>query len=243
MKKYAVIVAGGMGMRMGAAVPKQFLLLRERPVVGYTLETFLKAYDDLRIVLVVPAEHRELAEKVIGDLAESTRVEVVIGGSTRFHSVRNGLEFIRKEIGLKLVPKDGVEVVVGAGSDVIVAVHDGVRCLVSLDLIRRCFDQAAKLGSAVPVVDCRDSVRLVDGEGGSKPIDRSRIKMVQTPQTFRGDLLVGAYMVDHQEAFTDEATVVEVSGQMVHLIEGEENNIKITTPEDMVFAEVLLGKA
>ena len=115
-----------------------------------------------------------------------------------------------------------------------------MRCLVSEDLIRRCYDQAVELGSAVPVVDCRDSVRLVEDEGRSKPIDRSRIKLVQTPQTFRGDILLGAYTLDHQEAFTDEATVVEVAGHTVQLIEGEFTNIKITTPEDMDLAEHLL---
>ena len=126
------------------------------------------------------------------------------------------------------------------GQDMVIWVHDGVRCLITADLIRRCYEQAVKLGSAVPVVDCRDSVRLVEDEGRSKPIDRSRIKLVQTPQTFRGDILLGAYMLDHQEAFTDEATVVEVAGHEVHLIEGELTNIKITTPEDMVIAEQLL---
>jgi 2-C-methyl-D-erythritol 4-phosphate cytidylyltransferase len=124
----------------------------------------------------------------------------------------------------------------------VIWVHDGVRCLISADLIRRCYEQAVAVGSAVPVTDCRDSVRLVEDEGRSKPIDRSRIKLVQTPQTFRGDILLGAYMLDHQEAFTDEATVVEVSGHSVQLIEGEFTNIKITTPEDMVFAEGLLGR-
>jgi len=97
-------------------------------------------------------------------------------------------------------------------------------------------------GSAVPVIDCRDSVRLVEDEGRSKPIDRSRIKLVQTPQTFRGDILMGAYMMDHPEDFTDEATVVEIAGHEVRLIEGEETNIKITTPADMTIAEQLLGR-
>jgi 2-C-methyl-D-erythritol 4-phosphate cytidylyltransferase len=130
----------------------------------------------------------------------------------------------------------------GDGKEAIIFVHDGVRCLVSAELIRRCYEQAVELGSAVPVVDCRDSVRLVEDGGGSKPIDRSRIKLVQTPQTFKGETLLGAYMIDHQEDFTDEATVVEIAGHQVRLIEGEEMNIKITTPTDMEIAEVLLGR-
>lgn len=117
----------------------------------------------------------------------------------------------------------------------IIFVHDGVRCLVSKELIQRCYEQAVQLGSAIPVIDCPDSVRLAE-DVGSKPIDRSRIKLVQTPQTFRSDILLPAYMQDHQEAFTDEATVIEEAGHPVHLIEGERTNIKITTPEDLVMA-------
>jgi 2-C-methyl-D-erythritol 4-phosphate cytidylyltransferase len=232
MKKFAVVVAGGTGMRMGTTTPKQFLLLREHPVLWYTLETFLEAFEDLRIVLVVPAGHRDTAKDVVMTLEGGGRIELAIGGDTRFHSVRNGLEWIRRELGGDAAGE--------AGREAIIWVHDGVRCLVSGDLIRRCYDQAVELGSAVPVVDCGDSVRLVEEEGRSKPIDRTRIKLVQTPQTFRADILLQAYMMDHQEAFTDEATVVEVAGHEVHLIEGELMNIKITTPEDMVIAEQLL---
>lgn len=228
MKKFAVIVAGGMGVRMGGTVPKQFLMLKGRPVLWYTLETFVMADPDIRIVLVVPAGHRETAAALVAGLPGGGRIVLVDGGDTRFHSVRNGLECIKGEA--------------GDGKEAIIFVHDGVRCLVSKDLIRRCYEQAVELGSAVPVVDCRDSVRLVEDGGGSKPIDRSRIKLVQTPQTFRGDILLEAYTIDQQEDFTDEATVVEIAGHAVRLIEGEEMNMKITTPADMQIAEVLLGR-
>lgn len=242
MKKFAVIVAGGMGVRMGSAVPKQFLLLHEHPVLWYTLETFLSADGDLRIVLVVPAGHRESASALVTGLAGAERIVLVDGGDSRFHSVRNGLEWIRREGGETSgeIGRERAETSGEVGRETIIFVHDGVRCLVSADLIRRCYEQAVQVGSAVPVVDCRDSVRLVEDEGRSKPIDRSRIKLVQTPQTFRGDILLGAYMLDHQEDFTDEATVVEIAGHEVRLIEGEETNIKITTPADMAIAEVLL---
>ena len=216
MKKYAIIVAGGAGVRMGTTVPKQFLLLDGRPVLLYTLETFLGVDSELEIVLVIAEAHLETARELIRGLAGVERIRLASGGDTRFHSVRNGLEKIKEE-------------------QSIIFVHDGVRCLVSKELIQRCYEQAVKLGSAIPVIDSLDSVRLV-GDVDSKPIDRSRIKMVQTPQTFRSDILLPAYMQDHQEAFTDEATVIEEAGHPVYLIEGERTNIKITTPEDLVMA-------
>jgi len=241
MKKFAVIVAGGIGVRMGGAVPKQFLMLREHPVLWYTLQTFLAAYEDLQIVLVIPEAHLGVAKELVASLAGAERIVLVPGGDTRFHSVRNGLEWIRREVAGSV--DAGVTAAAGVvGRETIIFVHDGVRCLVSADLIRRCYEQAAESGSAVPAVECPDSVRLVEDEGRSKPIDRSRIKLVQTPQTFRGDILLGAYMMDHSEAFTDEATVVEVAGHQVRLIEGEETNMKITTPTDMFIAEQMLGR-
>jgi 2-C-methyl-D-erythritol 4-phosphate cytidylyltransferase len=250
MKKYAVIVAGGAGVRMGTEVPKQFLLLQGKAVLWWTLETWLGVYDDLEIILVVPEAYLESAKVLVNGFGGGSgsavgdevgagdgrvgeegrgvadagrRIRVVSGGDTRFHSVRNGLALI-------------------AEKNAIIFVHDGVRCLVSAALIQRCYEQALQLGSAIPVIDCRDSVRLAEDEGRSKPIDRSRIKLVQTPQTFKGEILLPAYTQDHQESFTDEATVVEVSGQAVYLIDGEMTNIKITTPMDMAIAEVLLGR-
>ena len=216
MKKYAIIVAGGAGVRMGTTVPKQFLLLHGRAVLWYTLRTFLSADSDMQVVLVVPEAHLETAVELIKGLAGVERIRLACGGDSRFHSVRNGLEKIK-------------------GEESVIFVHDGVRCLVSKELIQRCYEQAVQLGSAIPVIDCPDSVRLAE-EVGSKPIDRRRIKLVQTPQTFRSDILLPAYMQDHQEAFTDEATVIEEAGHPVYLIEGERTNIKITTPEDLVMA-------
>src|ERR1700761_8016101 len=163
MNKYAVIVAGGAGVRMGSTVPKQFLELCGKPVLWHTLNTFLAAYEDLSVILVVPAEHQETAEQLLQELPGADRIRLVTGGNTRFHSVQNGLRLTRENS--------------------VIAVHDGVRCLASVDLIRQCFEQAAAQGSAIPVVECRDSVRLTEEEG-SKPIDRSRIRLVQTPQTF-----------------------------------------------------------
>jgi 2-C-methyl-D-erythritol 4-phosphate cytidylyltransferase len=230
MKKYAVIVAGGAGVRMRTGMAKQFMLLQGKAVLWWTLETWLGVYDDLEIILVVPAVYMESAKVLVdgfeggGRFADAgRRIRVVSGGDTRFHSVRNGLALIGEK-------------------DAIIFVHDGVRCLVSAVLIQRCYEQALQSGSAIPVIDCRDSVRLAEDEGRSKPIDRSRIKLVQTPQTFKGEILLPAYAQDHQESFTDEATVVEESGQAVCLIEGEVTNIKITVPGDIVYANYILGE-
>jgi 2-C-methyl-D-erythritol 4-phosphate cytidylyltransferase len=181
----------------------------------------LAAYTDLPAIVVVPAAHREAAEAVVRMVAAPQRVRLVEGGETRFHSVYNGLQ--------------GVE------RDSVVGVHDGVRCLASVELVRRCFEQAARLGSAIPVVDCKDSVRWIEGEG-SRPLDRARVKLVQTPQTFLSGLLLDAFAVAGNGAgFTDEATVVEAAGQVVHLVEGEASNIKITLPADLLFAERVIG--
>jgi len=220
MKKYAVIVAGGSGSRMGAPVPKQFLLLRGRPVLWYTLEVFLGAYADLEIILVVPGAFMEEARIVADETQSPRRIRLVSGGGTRFHSVQNGLELVQEES--------------------VVFVHDGVRCLVSGALVKRCYEQAMASGSAVPVVNSRDSVRLVTPEG-HEAIDRDRVKLVQTPQTFLSKILLPSYSVEYRDEFTDEATVVEAAGHSVCLVEGEVNNIKITTPADLLVAERLLG--
>ena len=206
---------------MGAPVPKQFLLLQGRPVLWYSLNTFLSAYDDLTVILVVAPGYRKEAEAIVASVDGGVRVRLADGGETRFSSVKNGLGSVEK------------------GS--IVAVHDGVRCLASVGLVRRCFEEAARTGSAIPVVDSKDSIRWIDGDK-SKPLDRDRIKLVQTPQTFASELLLMAFEGRDGTGFTDEATVVEAAGHVVHLVEGEVNNIKITTPADLVLAEELLKR-
>lgn len=221
MKKYAVIVAGGTGSRMGTSLPKQFLLLQGRPVLWYTLNTFLSAYEDLQVILVVPAGHREATRSLVDTTMAPPRVRMVDGGPTRFESVRNGLGLVEGEA--------------------VVFVHDGVRCLVSEALIHRCYEQTLRCGSAIPVVTSKDSVRLLFEEGeGNAAIDRSRVKLVQTPQTFLSQLLVPAYRAAYDASFTDEATVVEAAGSQVELIEGEPANIKITTPIDLAIADKIL---
>ncbi len=219
MKKTAVIVAGGSGSRMNSNLPKQFLLLKSKPVLYYTLNTFLQAYDDLNIILVLPEEYIAAGQEIIDAFFDYNRIKITEGGRTRFHSVQNGLALIEEEC--------------------IVFVHDGVRCLLSVDLVHRCFDAAMEFGSAIPVVDCKDSVRIVKDDN-SEVLDRDRIKLVQTPQTFHSKILLPAFKIDFKDKFTDEATVMEAFGLKVHLIAGEENNIKITKPTDLIIAEQLL---
>ena len=221
MKKYAIIVAGGTGTRMGSAIPKQFLLLHDKPVLYYTLKAFLEAFDDLKIILVFPEEYQDIGKEIIDAYFDYSRIQVTFGGETRFHSVQNGLRLVNEEA--------------------IVFVHDAVRCLVSIDLIHRCYENTLHMGSAVPVIRSKDSVRLLNEEDNdNEVIDRNLVVLVQTPQTFHSKILIPAFQIDYKEKFTDEATVVESFGLKISLVEGEENNIKITRPVDLLIAEALL---
>ena len=220
MKKIAVIVAGGNGSRMNAALPKQFLMLRSKPVLYYTIDTFLRAYIDLDVIVVLPADHLEAGKKMVDEYFSNSSVQLTTGGQTRFHSVQNGLQLISEES--------------------IVFVHDGVRCLLSTNLIQRCYDAAVEFGTAIPAIDSKDSIRVLS-HTGNESLERSTVKLVQTPQTFHSKILIPAFNIEYRDTFTDEATVVEASGVKVHLVEGEENNIKITKPVDLVIAEQLIG--
>lgn len=206
-------------MRMGASVPKQFLPLLGMPVMCYAIQAFARAIRNIRIILVVPAEQINSAQTVIRSYLSGLEVTTVTGGETRFHSVQNGL---------KHVQNDGV-----------VFVHDGVRPLVTLDLIQRCYEQAMEKGSAIPAVPVNDSMRLIDGQL-STPVNREYLRIVQTPQTFLTEVLLPAFAQEYSPAFTDEATVVEANGGTVSLIDGSRDNIKVTTREDMAIAETLL---
>jgi 2-C-methyl-D-erythritol 4-phosphate cytidylyltransferase len=220
MKKNAVIVAGGNGLRMGAFIPKQFLLLKGKPLLWHTLNTFLNAYDDMQVILVLPEEHIERGEAIVNELENSGRVVITKGGATRYHSVQNGL---------KLVAENSI-----------VFVHDGVRCLISKDLIQRCYEQALKKGSAIPEVAATDSIRIATDDNNSIVADRTKVRIIQTPQTFKSEIIVPAFNQTYNDAFTDEATVVEAFGTAIFLVEGDYNNIKVTRPVDLVIAEKIL---
>ncbi len=219
MKKVAVVVAGGTGSRMNSIIPKQFLLIKGKPVLYYTLYTFLQSYNDLTVILVLPEEHIAAGQEIIDAFFDYKRIQITAGGRTRFHSVQNGLELLTEEC--------------------MVFVHDGVRCLLTKNLIKRCYEAALEFGSAIPITECKDSVRLIRGDD-NEAFDRGKVKLVQTPQTFHSKILLPAFKIDYKDKFTDEATVVEAFGLKVHLVEGEEGNIKITKPMDIFIAEQLL---
>lgn len=219
MKKYAVIVAGGKGVRMGSAVPKQFLPLNGQPILYHTIKAFIDAYAGIHLVLVLPQDQLSYAQMVLQSFPDRVDMTIVAGGETRYHSVQNGLKVVE--------------------GNCIVFVHDGVRPLATPALIQRCYEQAADKGSAIPAIPVADSMRIIEDED-SRPIDREQMRIVQTPQTFRSEIILPAFEQEYQISFTDEATVVEAYGDVVYLVEGERSNIKVTTPEDMIIAEALL---
>jgi 2-C-methyl-D-erythritol 4-phosphate cytidylyltransferase len=219
MKKFAVIVAGGSGQRMGVAKPKQFLFLQNKPVLWYTITAFLQAFADIEIIVVVPEEYIFLGEELKRVFHEKERINIIAGGDTRFHSVKKGLALTEP------------------GS--VIFVHDGVRCLVTPQLIKNCLEQAIKKGSAIPAIAATDSIRIIQKDK-HVVADRNHVRIIQTPQTFLADIILPAFENEYQPAFTDEATVVEAMGKEVFLIEGEYQNIKITRPVDLVIAEKIL---
>ena len=220
MLKYAVIVAGGSGNRMSSSIPKQFLPLGGKPVLSHTLEVFLSAYHDLKLIVVLPEKHLHHGKSIV-DSISSDRIEVVTGGTTRFHSVKNGLRLVQ--------------------DNSIVFVHDAVRCLVTSSLIHRCFEAALENGNAIPAIPLSDTVRM-ETDHGAIVVDRSKLQIIQTPQTFFSNLLLKAFEQEYDNAFTDEATVAEKFGIKIHLIPGEDENIKLTRPIDMQIAENILAK-
>ena len=224
MKRYAVIVAGGRGVRMGAAVPKQFLDLAGEPVLRRTVECFLRFDPSMELILVLPSAHRDWWRDYCRRTGFLERYSMVSGGITRFHSVQNALKYV-----------DG---------DGIVAVHDGVRPLLRRELLERLFREAEVSDAVVPAVPMADSVRRVSEEGGrqaSVPVDRDGLVRVQTPQVFRASVLKAAYNQPFSTLFTDDASVVEASGVAVKVIPGDRINLKITTPEDLSLAEGLFS--
>lgn len=219
VRKYVIIVAGGSGSRMKSDVPKQFMLLAGMPVLMHTINAFYKFSSEINIIVVLP-EAEIITWKVLCEKYSFIVPHIIQeGGNSRFQSVKNGLEKI--------------------GNDGLVAVHDGVRPLVSQEVIEKSFETAAKEASAVTAVTLKESIRFIEGKG-SKAMDRSNYQLIQTPQTFKVELLKKSYGVEESEMFTDDASVVEATGHAITLIAGNYENIKITTPEDLVIAECLL---
>ena len=216
MKKYIIIVAGGKGLRMGGEIPKQFLPIGGKPVLMRTMEAF-HAYDaEIQIVLVLPVAQQAYWKELCDQYAFTLPYRLADGGETRFHSVKNGLDTI---------PTD---------EEALVGVHDGVRPFVSAEGIARCYAEAARVGAVVPVTDVVETVRHLEDGGGSTTVNRDEYKLVQTPQVFSLALLKKAYAQPYIPAFTDDASVVEALGHEVTLVQGNRENIKITTPFDLV---------
>lgn len=219
---YVIIVAGGSGRRMGGDVPKQFLPVGGKPVLMRTIERFAAADSSLNIILVLPAAHREWWHELCRDYSFDVAHTVVDGGATRYESSQRGIAFIPATVrGL-------------------VAIHDGVRPFVSAATIGRCFSAARLTGAAIPVLPLTDSLRRLDGGGGSHNVARSDYRVVQTPQVFDIGVARRAFEAAYDSAFTDDASVVEASGHAVTMVDGNRENIKLTTPFDLIVAEALL---
>lgn len=230
IKKYAIIVAGGRGSRMQAGLPKQFISIGGKPMLMHTIQRFAEyipakisgsSPTGVTILVVLPEQEFPTWHRLCREHHFNIPVQLVAGGQTRFQSVRNGLRAI--------------------GGDGLVAIHDGVRPFVSAQVIERSFQVAAAKGSAITTVPLKDSVRQVEGES-SRSVDRSLFRLIQTPQTFQLSLIRKAFQQDELPDFTDDASVAERAGFPIHLIEGSYENLKITTPEDLVWAEALLKK-
>ncbi len=222
LKSFAIIVAGGSGARMQSAIPKQFLLLKGKPVLMHTIEAFYHSAIQPQIILVLHPDFHPAWEHLCREHNFKVPHQLVNGGSTRFHSVKNGLD---------IIPDD---------TDAVIAVHDAVRPLTSDRIINESYKYAAEYGNAITAVKSRDSVRQLKNNI-SRSLLREEVYLVQTPQTFQSSQIKKAYLQRYNAKFTDDASVVEETGITIHLIEGSYQNIKITFPEDIAIAECLLG--
>jgi 2-C-methyl-D-erythritol 4-phosphate cytidylyltransferase len=218
-EKIVIIVAGGKGERMQTEIPKQFLEIKGKPILMHTIDQFRIYNSDIQLIIVLPVTQIEFWKDLCKKHNFKVPHEIIVGGSTRFESVKNGLKAVK-------IPA-------------LVAVHDGVRPLVSIDTIARCFDEAEKNGAAIPVIELVDSIRQVT-KNGNQSVDRNNFKLVQTPQIFDGELLKKAYQQEYSAFFTDDASVVESLGVTIKLVEGNRNNIKITNEFDLKLAEAYL---
>jgi 2-C-methyl-D-erythritol 4-phosphate cytidylyltransferase len=219
MKKFVIIVAGGSGSRMKSDLPKQFLELGGKPVLMHTIQVFFDFDPECELILVLPAAQQEVWAELCLKNAFSLPHQVVFGGETRFHSVQNGL---------KLIQGEGI-----------VFIHDGVRPMVSQETLGRCCEMAIKDGNAIPVLLVTESLRKLEGTQNVS-VNRSLYFSVQTPQTFRSEVILKAYLQVYNPEFTDDASLVEKAGFAINLVEGNRENIKITTPTDLIIAEAFL---
>lgn len=218
MRQYVIIVAGGSGTRMGSSVPKQFLEVTGRPILMHTVQRFFDFDSDISIIVVLPAEQIDFWERLCQQHNFIIPHTIVTGGETRFHSVLNGLQY--------------------TDENSLIAVHDGVRPFVSRETLEKGFRLAMEKGTAIPVIQPPESIRIIESNR-SKSIDRNTIRLVQTPQIFSGKILYKSYEQQYASFFTDDASVVEKAGFPIYLYDGNRENIKITTPDDLIYAEAL----
>ncbi len=221
MKKFALIVAGGSGSRMKNDVPKQFLEINNRPILMHTFDAFLRYDTQIEFIVVLPENQIESWKSLCEKYKFGLKHKIAFGGATRFDSVKNGLDLIE--------------------SEGIVFIHDGVRPLVSIKTLENCFETALEKGNSLPVISVSESIRIAE-ESGSRAVDRSKYFLVQTPQTFTTQLIKKAYQQALTNIFTDDATVLENIGETIHLVDGNRENIKITYPEDLIYAEIFLSR-
>jgi 2-C-methyl-D-erythritol 4-phosphate cytidylyltransferase len=221
MQKYTIIVAGGSGSRMKSTLPKQFIELCGKPILMHTIETFYLFDPSMQLIVVLPPEQFEFWQELCHLHQFTIGHQIVAGGQTRFHSVKNGLSAIT--------------------GDALVAIHDGVRPLVSHDTIARCFEAAALYGNAIPCIAVHETVREVS-ETENQMTDRSRLRLIQTPQVFKSSLIVEAFNQTYNPAFTDDASVLESKGGKIILVNGNRENIKVTERFDLIVAEAVMRK-
>ena len=220
MTDYVIIVAGGKGLRMGTDIPKQFLPIGGKPVLMRTLERFREYSADLNIILVLPKAQQAYWQELCKEYDFNVEYLLADGGETRFHSVQHGLA---------LIPDD---------AEGVVGVHDGVRPFPSIEVIRRCYEEAREKGAVIPVIPVVETVRHIK-DGTSMTVPRDEYRLVQTPQTCSIQLLKAANRQPYNDNFTDDASVVETYGHPITLVDGNRENIKITTPYDLKIAESL----
>jgi 2-C-methyl-D-erythritol 4-phosphate cytidylyltransferase len=218
MKRFVIIVAGGSGQRMKSSVPKQFLTINNEIILMMSINSFFNFDQSIEIIVALPEDQISTWKKLCLKHNFIVKHSIVAGGRTRFHSVKNALEKVN--------------------SEGIVAIHDGVRPLVNYETIKRVFEKASLSDNAVPYIDLVDSIRYVDSDV-NRPVDREKYKLIQTPQAFKSNLIKKAYEQPWEESFTDDASVVEKLGNKINLIQGNRENIKITSQVDLKIAEIL----
>ena len=216
MSNAIIITGGGIGSRMHSDIPKQFIEIAGKPIISYTIDLFYQFDKDIVLVVVIPKGFKELWFKLQKKYFPGESILHIEGGNSRFESVKKGLSLLNKNM--------------------IIGVHDAVRPMVSLEVITRCYETAARKGNAVPVIPVNESFRKTDGEK-NYALGRESLRIVQTPQVFNGELLIKAYSMPYEPVFTDDSTVVEKLGTEINLVQGNPENIKITTPFDLIIAE------